>query len=214
MIKAIIGKKIGMTSIYDEQGNVVPVTAVKAGPCTITQVKSDKTDGYNAIQIGFGDIKLSRVNKPYEQHFKKKKLEPKKHLLEVRVDEPKNFKVGDVIKASVFEKGDIVKVTGKSKGKGFTGGMKRHGFSGQGASHGSQYHRAIGSTGQRISRVFKGKKMPGRHGYEKVTTLGLEVVEVDSESNIILIKGSVPGSKGRMVLIQDHRRREKGLNGA
>lgn len=216
MIKAIIGKKIGMTSIYDEQGNVVVVTAIKAGPCTITQVKSDKTDGYNAIQIGFGDIKLSRINKPYEQHFKKKKLEPKKHLLEVKVDEPKNFKVGDVIEASVFEKGDIVKVTGKSKGKGFTGVMKRHGFSGQPASHGSQYHRAIGSTGQSSypSRVFKGKKMPGRHGYEKVTALGLEVVEVDSESNIILIKGSVPGSRGRIVLITGYRRREKGLNGA
>jgi len=216
LIKAIIGKKIGMTSIYDEHGNVVAVTAIKAGPCTITQVKSDKTDGYNAIQIGFGDIKLSRTNKPYAQHFKKKKLELKKYLLEVKVDEPKNFKVGDVIKASVFKKGDIVKVTSKSKGKGYTGGMKRHGFGGQTASHGSQYHRALGSTGQSSypSRVFKGKKMPGRQGYEKVTTSGLEVVEVDSESNIILIKGSVPGSRGRIVLINGYRRRKKGLNGA
>jgi len=204
VIKSIIGRKLGMTSIYDEQGRSFAVTAIDAGPCIITQVKTNEIDGYNAIQIGYEDIKPSKVNKPMDQHFKKKGIEPKKNLLEVRVDEPKNFKVGDTIDVSVFEKGDIVKVTSRSKGKGFTGVMKRYGFSGQPASHGSQYHRALGSTGASSypSRVFKGKKMPGRHGYKKVTVLGLEVAEVDSDSNLLLIKGAIPGTKGRLVLIQ------------
>lgn len=209
MIKAIIGKKLGMTSIYDENGKAVAVTAIEAGPCIITQIKTDKIDGYNAIQIGFGDVKAKKLNKPIKQHFKNKGIKPKKVLMEVRVDDTKDFKVGDIIKTSVFEKGDVVKVTAISKGKGFTGAMKRYGFSGQSASHGSQYHRALGSTGASSypSRVFKGKKMPGRHGYKKVSALGLEVVEVNEESNVILVKGSVPGTKGRIVLIQDMGKR-------
>ena len=209
MIKAIIGKKLGMTSIYDENGKAIAVTAIEAGPCIITQIKTDKIDGYNAIQIGFGDVKAKKLNKPIKQHFKNKGIKPKKVLMEVRVDDTKDFKVGDIIKTSVFEKGDVVKVTAISKGKGFTGAMKRYGFSGQSASHGSQYHRALGSTGASSypSRVFKGKKMPGRHGYKKVSALGLEVVEVNEESNVILVKGSVPGTKGRIVLIQDMGKR-------
>jgi large subunit ribosomal protein L3 len=209
MIKAIIGKKLGMTSIYDENGKAIAVTAIEAGPCIITQIKTDKIDGYNAIQIGFGDVKAKKLNKPIKQHFKNKGIKPKKVLMEVRVDNTKDFKVGDIIKTSVFEKGDVVKVTARSKGKGFTGAMKRYGFSGQPASHGSQYHRALGSTGASSypSRVFKGKKMPGRHGYKKVSTLGLEIFEVDEESNVILVKGSIPGTKGRIVLIQDMGKR-------
>ncbi len=209
MIKAIIGKKLGMTSIYDENGKAIAVTAIEAGPCTITQIKIDRIDGYNAIQIGFGDVKAKKLNKPIKQHFKNKGIKPKKVLMEVRVNNTKDFKVGDIIKTSVFEKGDVVKVTAISKGKGFTGAMKRYGFSGQPASHGSQYHRALGSTGASSypSRVFKGKKMPGRHGYKKVSALGLEVVEVNEESNVILVKGSVPGTKGRIVLIQDMEKR-------
>lgn len=209
MIKAIIGKKLGMTSINDENGKAIAVTAIEAGPCIITQIKIDKIDGYNAIQIGFGDVKAKKLNKPTKQHFKNKGIKPKKVLMEVRVNNTKDFKVGDIIKTSVFEKGDVVKVTAISKGKGFTGAMKRYGFSGQSASHGSQYHRALGSTGASSypSRVFKGKKMPGRHGYKKVSALGLEVVEVNEESNVILVKGSVPGTKGRIVLIQDMGKR-------
>jgi len=209
VIKAIIGKKLGMTSIYDENGKAIAVTAIEAGPCIITQIKIDRIDGYNAIQIGFGDVKAKKLNKPIKQHFKSKGIKPKKVLMEVRVNNTKDFKVGDIIKTSVFEKGDVVKVTAISKGKGFTGAMKRYGFSGQPASHGSQYHRALGSTGASSypSRVFKGKKMPGRHGYKKVSALGLEVVEVNEESNVILVKGSVPGTKGRIVLIQDMGKR-------
>lgn len=209
MIKAIIGKKLGMTSIYDENGKAIAVTAIEAGPCIITQIKTDEIDGYNAIQIGFGDVKAKKLNKPIKHHFKNRGIKPKKILMEVRVDNTKDFKVGDIIKTSVFEKGDVVKVTARSKGKGFTGVMKRYGFSGQPASHGSQYHRALGSTGARSypSRVFKGKKMPGRHGYKKVSALGLKVVEVNEESNVILVKGSVPGTKGRIVLIQDMGKR-------
>ncbi len=209
MIKAIIGKKLGMTSIYDENGKAIAVTAIEAGPCIITQIKTGEIDGYSAIQIGFGDVKAKKLNEPIKQHFKKKGIETKKVLMEVRVDDIKDFKVGDIIKTSVFEKGDIVKVTARSKGKGFTGAMKRYGFSGQPASHGSQYHRSMGSTGASSypSRVFKGKRMPGRHGYKKVSALGLEVVEVNEESNVILVKGSVPGTKGRIVLIQDMGKR-------
>ena len=204
MKKAIIGKKVGMTQIFDEQGKVIPVTVIEAGPCVVAQVKTDETDGYNAIQLGFGDVKESKLNKPEIGHFTKSKLTLKKHLREFRVDSVDGVKVGDELKADVFTKGDKVDIQGTSKGKGFEGVIKRHGQSRGPMGHGSMYHRRPGSMGPTSTpgRVFKGKKLPGHMGRVTVTIQNLDVVRVDMDKNVILVKGSVPGCKGAILKIK------------
>ena len=204
MKKTIIGKKIGMTQIFDEEGKVIPVTVIEAGPCVVAQVKSVETDGYNAIQLGFGEVKESKVNRPEKGHFAKANIAAKKHLREFRVDEVESYKVGDEIKADTFEKGDKIDVQGTSKGKGFQGVIKRHGQSRGPMGHGSMYHRRPGSMGPTSTpgRVFKGKKLPGHMGVQTVTIQNLEVVRVDLDKNVILVKGSVPGPKGAILKIK------------
>ena len=203
-MKTIIGKKIGMTQIFDETGKVIPVTVIEAGPCTVAQVKTVESDGYNAIQLGFGDVKESKVNKPEKGHFAKANLKAKKHLREFRVDEVESYKVGDEIKADTFEKGDKIDVQGTSKGKGFQGVIKRHGQSRGPMGHGSMYHRRPGSMGPTSTpgRVFKGKKLPGHMGRVTVTIQNLDIVRVDMDKNVILIKGSVPGAKGAILKLR------------
>ena len=204
MKKAIIGKKVGMTQIFDETGKVIPVTAIEVGPCTVAQVKTVESDGYNAIQLGFGDVKESKVNKPEKGHFAKANLKAKKHLREFRVDEVESYKVGDEIKADTFEKGDKIDVQGTSKGKGFQGVIKRHGQSRGPMGHGSMYHRRPGSMGPTSTpgRVFKGKKLPGHMGKVTVTIQNLEIVKVDTDKNVLLVKGSVPGPKGAILKVK------------
>ena len=204
MKKTIIGKKIGMTQIFDEEGKVIPVTVIEAGPCVIAQVKSVETDGYNAIQLGFEDVKESKVNKPKKGHFAKASITAKKHLREFRVDEVESYKVGNEIKADTFAKGDKIDVQGTSKGKGFQGVIKRHGQSRGPMGHGSMYHRRPGSMGPTSTpgRVFKGKKLPGHMGVQTITIQNLDVVAVDADKNVILVKGSVPGVKGAILKIK------------
>ena len=205
MKKAIIGKKVGMTQIFDEQGKAIPVTVIEAGPCVVAQVKTNETDGYNAIQLGFGDVKESKLNKPEIGHFTKSKLTLKKHLREFRVDSVDGVKVGDELKADVFTKGDKVDIQGTSKGKGFQGVIKRHGQSRGPMGHGSMYHRRPGSMGSTSTpgRVFKGKNLPGHMGANTITIQNLEVVSVDLDKNVILVKGSVPGNKGAILKIKN-----------
>ena len=204
MNKGIIGKKLGMTQIFDEKGRVIPVTVIEAGPCVVAQVKTNETDGYNAIQLGFGDVKESKLNKPEIGHFTKSKLTLKKHLREFRVDSVDGVKVGDELKADVFTKGDKVDIQGTSKGKGFQGVIKRHGQSRGPMGHGSMYHRRPGSMGSTSTpgRVFKGKNLPGHTGRITVTIQNLEVVSVDLDKNVILVKGSVPGANGTILKIK------------
>mgnify|MGYP002526438711 CR=1 FL=1 len=202
--KAIIGKKLGMTQIFDEKGNVVPVTVIEAGPCVVAQVKTVETDGYNSIQLGYGEVKAKHINKPEPGHFAKSKLENKKHLREFRLEDISNFKVGDEVKADVFAKGEKVDIQGTSKGKGFQGVIKRHGQHRGPMGHGSMYHRRPGSMGPCATpgRVFKGKKLPGHMGSVTVTIQNLDVVAVDMDKNVILVKGSVPGAKGAILKIK------------
>ena len=204
MEKAIIGKKIGMTQIFDEKGLVIPVTVIEAGPCIVAQVKTTETDGYNAIQLGYGDVKENRINRPEKGHFTKAKLALKKHLREFRVSEIADIAVGNEIKADVFEAGDKIDVQGTTKGKGFQGVIKRHGQSRGPMGHGSMYHRRPGSMGSTSTpgRVFKGKKLPGHMGVQTVTIQNLDVVKVDLDKNVILVKGSVPGAKGAILKIR------------
>ena len=204
MKKALIGKKVGMTQIFDEKGKVIPVTVIEAGPCVVAQVKTVESDGYNAVQLGFGDVKESKVNKPIKGHFTKSKLTLKKHLREFRIDDVASVKVGDELKADVFVKGDKVDIQGTSKGKGFQGVIKRHGQSRGPMGHGSMYHRRPGSMGPTSTpgRVFKGKKLPGCMGNNTITIQNLEVVSVDLDKNVILVKGSVPGANGAILKIK------------
>ena len=204
MNKVIIGKKIGMTQIFDEKGKVIPVTAIEAGPCVVAQVKNVETDGYEAIQLGFGEVKESKVNRPIKGHFAKSKLTPKKHLREFRADSVEGVKVGDELKADTFAAGDKVDIQGISKGKGFQGVIKRHGQSRGPMGHGSMYHRRPGSMGPTSTpgRVFKGKKLPGHMGRNTITIQNLEVVKVDLDKNVILVKGSVPGANGSILKIK------------
>ena len=204
-MKTLIGKKVGMTQIFDEKGNVVPVTVIEAGPCSVVQVKTVETDGYDAIQLGFGAVKESKVNKPVKGHFAKAKVTPMKHLREFRVAEVSSVKVGDEIKVDAFVSGDNVDIQGISKGKGFQGVIKRHGQSRGPMGHGSMYHRRPGSMGPTSTpgRVFKGKKLPGHMGVETVTIQNLQVVAVDLDKNALLVKGSVPGNKGSILKIKN-----------
>ena len=204
MKKGLIGKKVGMTQIFDETGRVIPVTAIEAGPCVVAQVKTEETDGYTAIQLGFGDVKESKLIKPKKGHFSKVNVTPKKHLREFRVDSVEEVKVGDELKADVFVAGDKIDIQGTSKGKGFQGVIKRHGQSRGPMGHGSMYHRRPGSMGATSTpgRVFKGKKLPGHMGVQTVTIQNLEVVKVDLDKNVILVKGSVPGPKGAILKLK------------
>ena len=203
-MKTIIGKKVGMTQIFDEKGKVIPVTVVEAGPCVVAQVKTVETDGYNAIQLGFEDVKESKLNKPERGHFAKAGLANKKHLREFRVEDFEDLTVGSEIKADSFEAGDKIDVQGTTKGKGFQGVIKRHGQSRGPMGHGSMYHRRPGSMGPTSTpgRVFKGKKLPGHMGRVTVTIQNLDVVKVDMDKNVILIKGSVPGAKGAILKLR------------
>ena len=204
MKKAIIGKKLGMTQIFDEKGRVIPVTIIEAIPNVVSQVKTIETDGYNAIQLAYGEVKESKVNKPVKGHFAKAGITPKKHLREFRVDSAEEYKVGDEIKADTFTAGDKIDVQGTSKGKGFQGVIKRHGQSRGPMGHGSMYHRRPGSMGPTSTpgRVFKGKKLPGHMGVDTITIQNLDVVKVDMDKNVILVKGSVPGVKGAILKIK------------
>ena len=204
MNKALIGKKIGLTPIFDEKGRVIPVTAIEVGPCTVTQVKTADQDGYTAVQLGFQDVKESKLTKPELGKFTKAKLQPKKYLREFRLDSVEGIKVGDELKADVFQAGDKVDIQGTSKGKGFQGVIKRHGQSRGPMGHGSMYHRRPGSMGPTSTpgRVFKGKNLPGHMGVETVTIQNLEVVKVDLDKNVILVKGSVPGAKKSILKIK------------
>ena len=207
-MKAIIGKKVGMTQIFDEKGYVIPVTVIEAGPCLVAQVKSEETDGYNAVQLGFGEVKDKHINKPEKGHFEKSKLSAKKHLREFRLDSIEGIKVGDELKANVFVAGDKIDVQGTSKGKGFQGVIKRHGQHRGPMGHGSMYHRRPGSMGSTSTpgRVFKGKKLPGHMGVQTVTIQNLEVISVDLDKNVILVKGSVPGAKGSILKVKSSAR--------
>ncbi len=206
MKKGLIGKKVGMTQIFDEKGNVIPVTVVEAGPCTITQKKTMENDGYEAVQVGFGDVKITRVNKPMKGHFDKADVAPKKVLKEFRLEDITALNVGDILKADTFAEGDVVDVKGTSKGHGTAGAIKRWNFSRLRMTHGTgPNHRHQGSLGacSSPSRVFKGRKMAGHYGHEKVTVQNLKVVKVDAENNLIAIKGAIPGPKGGIVVIAD-----------
>ena len=204
MKQALLGKKLGMTQIFDQNGKVIPVTVIEAGPCTVVQVKTKDADGYEAVQLGFGEVKANKVTKPKAGHFKKANVEPKKHLREFRLEEI-SYNVGDELKADVFTAGESVDITGTTKGKGFQGVIKRHGQSRGPMGHGSMYHRRPGSMGPTSTpgRVFKGKKLPGHMGMQQVTIQNLEIVSVDLDKNVILVKGSVPGNKGAILKIID-----------
>ena len=206
MQKGLIGKKIGMTQIFDDNGNVIPVTVVEAGPCTVVQKKTVENDGYEAVQVGFGEVKIGRVNKPQAGHFKKADVAPKKVLKEFRLADTSALNVGDILKADVFAVGDRVDVVGTSKGKGTAGAIKRWNFSRLKETHGSgPVARHAGSLGacSDPSRVFKGKKLAGHLGAERVTVQNLDIVKVDAENNLIAVKGAIPGPKGGIVVLAD-----------
>jgi large subunit ribosomal protein L3 len=204
--KAIVGEKLGMTQVWDEQNRAIPVTVVKVAPCRVVQVKTPEHDGYSAVQVTFGVIKAKRLSKPEAGHFAKAGVEAGRRLVELRLDNTSDYQVGQEIKVDLLTPGDHVDVTAVSKGKGFTGVMKRHNFSGMGAGHGAhKVHRAPGAIGACAtpSRVFRGTKMAGRVGHQRVTTLNLQVVQADAERDLLLIKGAVPGPRGGLVLIRD-----------
>ncbi len=205
MKKGILGKKVGMTQIFEEGGRVVPVSVIQAGPCFVTQVKKKEKDGYSALQVGFEEIRDSLVSKPAKGHFEKANVTSKRYIKEFKFENADEYQVGAEIKADIFEQGDVVDVSGVSKGKGFAGTIKRWNQHRGPMEHGSRYHRRPGSMGACAfpSRVFKNKHLPGHMGSENVTTQGLQVVRVDSERNLLLIKGSVPGIKGGLVVIKE-----------
>ena len=205
MKKAILATKVGMTQIFNEDGMLIPVTVLQAGPCVVTQVKTEENDGYTSVQVGFGEIREKLVNKPEKGHFDKAGVAVKRFVKEFRFDNAGEYEVGQEIKADIFAEGDKIDVTAKSKGKGYAGGLKRHGLKSGPSGHGSKYHRHAGSNGSATTpgRVFKGKKMPGHMGSVRVTIQNLEVVKIDVENNVILVKGAVPGPKKSLVMIKD-----------
>jgi len=204
MVTTLLGRKLGMTQVWSDDDKLLPVTVIEAGPCVVTQVKTDKRDGYTAVQIGFGDVKANKVNKPMQGHFDKARVEAKRYLAEVRTGEADKFKTGDTITVEALADAKAVHVTGTSKGKGFAGVMKRHNFKGGPGGHGSHFHRAPGSVGQCAtpSRVFKGLKLPGHMGSETVTVKNLVIVKIDTEQNLLIVKGAVPGGKGALLTIR------------
>lgn len=204
MPKGILGKKLGMTEVFDADGRVTPVTVIEAGPCTVVQRKTTENDGYEAIQLGFGEKRENLFNRPLKGHFKRANVKPTRYLRELRVESGSEYEAGQKITVEIFSAGDVVDVTGTSKGKGFAGVVKRYGFNRGPMSHGSMYHRRVGSLGATDpQRVFKGRRMPGRLGGDRVTVQGLEVVRVDADRNLLLVKGSVPGPKGSLVIVKE-----------
>jgi large subunit ribosomal protein L3 len=204
--KGILGRKLGMTQIFDENDRMVPVTVIEAGPCRVVQLKTPERDGYSAVQLAFGETKQSRLSKPELGHLRAAGGPPQKYLAELRVDDLSGFEIGQILKADVFAAGDRVDVTGISKGHGFSGVMKRHNFKGQGAGHGNhKKHRAPGAIGACATpaRVFKGIRMAGQFGSVKVTTLNLQVVEGDAERGLLLVKGAIPGASGGLVFVRN-----------
>lgn len=203
MSKGILGKKIGMTQIFTTEGRVVPVTVIEAGPCPVVQKKTVATDGYNAIQLGFSVLRDSLSNKPRKGHFQKASLKPMRYVREFRISDVESFEIGQEVKVDLFTVGDKIDVVGTSKGKGFAGMIKRHHASRGPMAHGSKYHRRTGSLGAKgPARVFKGRKLPGRMGGERVTIQNLEVVRVDADKNLILIKGAVPGANKSLLILK------------
>lgn len=204
-IKGILGTKLGMTQIFDEDNRVIPVTVVEAGPCVVTQIRTVETDGYNAIQIAYGEIDPRKANKPAAGHFKKAGVTPRRHVAEIRMDDVSGYELGQDVTVEIFEGINFVDVTGTTKGKGYAGAMKRHGFAGQGAAHGNQAaHRRVGGIGACATpgRVFKGTRMAGRMGSDRVTTQNLKVQKIDADANLILIKGAIPGVRGGIVTVK------------
>ena len=209
MKKAIVGKKIGMTQVFTEDGRLVPVTVIEAGPCTVTMVKTQATDGYEAVQVGFGELSEQRakklLNKPELGHFAKAGVAPARHLREFRFEDVSSYSVGDTIKCDVFAEGDKIDVIGTSKGHGYTGAIQRWNQHTGPMAHGSKYHRGVGSLSANSdpSRVFKNKHMAGQYGGERVTVQNLEIVQVDAERNLLMIKGAIPGANGSLVMVRD-----------
>lgn len=204
MQKAILAKKVGMTQLFFDNGELVPITVLLAGPCYVTQIKTDETDGYNAIQVGFWD-KSKNILKPLQGIFSKAGVSPKRYLREFRFAEPKDYKVGDEIKVDEFSVGEFIDATGISKGKGFQGSIKRHGHQRGPMAHGSKYHRGVGSMSSTTTpgRVKKGKKMPGHMGHERVTIQNLKIMRIDTDKNLLFVKGSVPGPKNSLIFIKN-----------
>lgn len=204
MKKAILGKKVGMTQLFTDEGLAVPVTVIEAGPCQVIQKKTVEKDGYSAVQVGFGEKREKLFNKPEKGHFNKAGVRPLRFLRELRLEDSDSYQVGQEIKADLFNSGEKVDVVGTSKGRGFAGGIKRHGFHRGPMAHGSKYHRRPGSLGAKgPARVFKGRKLPGHYGAERVTVQNLEVVRVDADRNLLALKGAVPGPRGGLVIIKD-----------
>jgi large subunit ribosomal protein L3 len=204
--KAIVGEKVGMTQVWDDQNRAIPVTLVRVAPCRVVQVKTPDHDGYSAVQVTFGSVRPSKLNKPQLGHYAKANVEPGKRLVELRIDDAGSYQVGQEIKADILTAGERVDVTAVSRGKGFAGVMKRHNFGGLGAAHGAhKVHRAPGAIGACATpaRVFKGTRMAGRMGNQRVTVLNLEVVEADADRDLVLLRGAVPGPEGGLVLIRD-----------
>ena len=207
MAKGILGKKIGMTQIFEADGKMIPVTVVEAGPCVVVQNKTEETDGYNAVQMGFSELKEKHTNRPMKGHFDKAGVTPVKFIKEFRLKAASEFEVGQTITNEIFKAGELVDVTGISRGKGFAGTIKRHNFAQGPNSHGSRSHREPGSTGPMCAgpggRVFKGKKLPGRMGADQSTIQRLTIVRVDEERNLLLVKGAIPGAKGSFVVVKE-----------
>lgn len=204
-IKGILGTKLGMTQIFDESNRVVPVTVVEAGPCVVTQIRTEEVDGYNAIQIAYGEIDPRKAKKPQAGHFNKAGVTPRRYVTEIRMDDVSGYELGQDVTVDIFEGVTFVDVTGTSKGKGYAGAMKRHGFAGQGASHGNQAaHRRVGGIGACATpgRVFKGTRMAGRMGNDRVTTQNLKIQKIDADSNLLIIKGAIPGVRGGVVTVK------------
>lgn len=208
----ILGKKVGMTQIFKESGRLVPVTVIEAGPCSVLQIKKKETDGYEAVQIGFEDKRESLVNNPDAGRFKKAGVKPKRFIKELRLKEVNNFKVGQEIDVDVFSIGDFVDITGTSIGRGFQGGVKRWGWHGGPGSHGSMFHRAIGSieSGPRLTRVTKGHHMPGHMGNTTITVCNLEILKIDKDKHLLAVKGSIPGAKNSYLVIKESKKLPKG----
>jgi large subunit ribosomal protein L3 len=206
--KSLIGRKVGMTQLFDEAGNQVAVTVIEAGPCVVVQKRTPERDGYAAIQVGFGEVKERKVNRPMRGHFARAGVRPRRLLREFRVEDPDDlaaYQVGQELRADLFRPGEYVDVIGVSKGKGFASAIKRHGFRRGPMSHGSKYHRRVGSLGPSTypGRVFKGRRMPGRMGGERVTVRGLQVLRADPERNLLVVQGSVPGARGSYVIVRE-----------
>lgn len=204
MVNGLIGRKLGMSRVFTDDGRWIEVTLLEAGPCTVVQRKTEESDGYEAVQVGFGEMKQSRVNKPANGHFKRAGIDPKRTLREFRVEKGSELQAGDEIRLDIFKAGDKVDVSGVSKGRGFAGVIRRHNFGGGPGGHGSHFHRAPGSIGQSAdpSKVYKGKRLPGRMGNKNISTLNLEVVGVDPDKNLLMVRGAVPGAKGGVVVVK------------